>query len=238
MSYETRFMFAAGLSKTIHCPAGTFDSITGHVLDVERSLHLKRVRYNENPVHWEWCDRFVEMKDDDVLCRTVMKHNQWVHTMWHWFGEWSKSPVKDGEKITPAKAKRFWHALTLLSVEPGRWSKDYYRDRMECLYEVMRGRNAEGISFDDLTPLTPEQASAVITLFSEFLDKGDIRLAVPNGCDHLKASYDGGYDWCEEHGAIDENDFYSHAAECRHFRDQYPAEFEDEEEDAEIEATA
>jgi len=228
MSYEGRFMFAAGLKKSMYCPVGTFQAIMDHITTVERVLGLKRVRYETNPVHWDFFNQFEDVKNDDLLCKTVAEHNQWVHRQWDLFTEWSKTPVKDGERITPKKAQNFWHGLTLLSVEPSRWSNDYYRDRMECLYEVMRGRPGEGINFDSKA-LTASQASSVITLFSEFLDRGDIRLAVPRDRDYLKASYDGGYDWCEIHGAIDEEDFQSHAAECKHFKEQFPAEFEDEE---------
>lgn len=73
------------------------------------------------------------------------------------------------------------------------------------LYEVMRGRKSEGVTFDEKA-LTPKQTAKVIILFSEFLDHHDIRLDVPNGRDQLASSTDGGYDWCEKCGAMDPDD--------------------------------
>lgn len=68
---------------------------------------------------------------------------------------------------------------------------------MGSLYEVMRGRPSEGITFD-VKALTPAQAGAVIRLFEQFLDTHDVRLEVPHGYDHLASSLDGGYQWCNK----------------------------------------
>ena len=72
---------------------------------------------------------------------------------------------------------------------------------MEHLYEVMRGRKSEGVTFGEKA-LTTKQAAAVINIFSPYLDHDDRRLDVPNGYDYLASSYDGGYDWCEKCGAM------------------------------------
>jgi hypothetical protein len=76
-----------------------------------------------------------------------------------------------------------------------RWTAEYYKERMDCLYAVMRGRETEGVSLD-VKALTVKQAAAVARLFAEFLDPGDNRLDVPHGHDYLASSYDGGYYWC------------------------------------------
>jgi hypothetical protein len=68
---------------------------------------------------------------------------------------------------------------------------------MEHLYEVMRGRESNGVTFD-VKPLTEKQAAQVINLFSEFLDPDDLRLNVPDGRDYLASSADGGYEWCDK----------------------------------------
>ena len=84
---------------------------------------------------------------------------------------------------------------------PERWTDDYFRDRMEHLYEVMRGRESEGVTFD-AKPLTEKQAASIIRIFDQFLDPCDLRLDVPNGRDYLASSSDGGYDWCEKCGPM------------------------------------
>jgi hypothetical protein len=213
MSFHVHFAFSSGISKPIRCPKGTLASIKEHVAHVESTLGLKPERYRDNPAHWSSRNRF-EGVSDKVLCEAVEEHNRWVIRLYRQFGEWSKSPVKGGEKITPADAETFWHALEELHVEPGRWTSEYFRERMESLYEVMRGRATNGVSFD-AKPLTPEQAGAVITLFGQYLDTGDIRLAVPVGYDCLRASEDGGYSWCEKCGAIAEEDVEGRIRNCR-----------------------
>lgn len=120
--------------------------------------------------------------------------------LWASFGQWSKKPVDDGEELTPEDAKRFWFGLRELSVPVYKWTADYYRDRMEHVYEVLRGREHEGVTLDKEMkekPLTPRQAAAVIRLFSEYLDPADLRLDVPWDCDYLASSSDGGYEWCD-----------------------------------------
>lgn len=143
---------------------------------------------------------------DDLVCATVDWHNDWVRGLYADFTSWSKVPVKDGEKITPKQGRTFWHALRLLEVPVTRWSRSYFLRRMESLYQVMRGRDDEGVSFDE-EPLTQQQAAAVIKLFGQYLDVHDLRLDVPRGLDgegydYLASSYDGGYVWCENCGPM------------------------------------
>lgn len=200
MSYHTFFMFSEGLAKTIKVPAGTKKEIADHVEWIESTLNIKREKYLDNPEHWEH-NNYSDIKDD-ILCESARKHNTWVRYMYAIFEKWSKSPAPTNtEEITPKYAKSFWPALQLIIVSPERWTAQYYNDRMDTIYEVMRGRETEGISFDE-KPLTAKQAGNVIQLFAEFLDEHDIRLDVPKGCDQLFASYNGGYEWCQNCGAI------------------------------------
>ncbi|MBB3297832.1 MULTISPECIES: hypothetical protein [unclassified Rhizobium] len=201
MSYHVFFNFSQGLSRSVMAPKGTKASVIAHVEDIERRLKLEREQYRDNQVHWKshgWPSS--DLKDDD-LCKGVEDHNRWVHWFYDRLEEWAKDPVTNGEEITPDDAKAFWHGLKTLTVHPSRWNGDYYRARMEELYEVMRGRPTAGISFD-AAKLSPKQAGAVIHLFEGFLDPQDLRLEVPRGCDHLASSYWGEYDWCERCGAV------------------------------------
>ena len=210
MSYHVFFGFSSGLAKPLTVPAGTKLSINEHVEEVERILGLKREKYLDNPIHWdhfdpEYRDGFPSV-DDETLCKTVQDHNAWVRGLYRYFGEWAEKPFKAGkgkraETISIKDAEKFWHALTELTVGPSRWTPDYYIAQMEHLYEVMRGRESQGVTFE-ATALTTKQAAAVINIFSPFLDSDDRRLDVPNGCDYLASSYDGGYDWCEKCGAV------------------------------------
>lgn len=208
MSVHVFFAFSAGLAKPIHAPKGTLASILAHVEEVEETLGLKRTQFKNNPVHWDSFDPayragFPDI-EDKILCDTARRHNDWVRRLYANIERWAEAPVADGEEITPEAAAGFWHALQLLTVRPERWTADYYRNRMEHLYEVMRGQPSEGVFFDE-EPLTPRQAGAVIRIF-EFLDKDDLRLDVPKDCDRLASSYDGEYEWCERCGAV-ENDY-------------------------------
>ncbi len=225
-SCHVYFTFAAGLSKPLKCPKGTLDSIMAHVAWIESELSLETEQYLDNPPHWtNQSTDFEQVEDDGKLCAAVERHNSWVRSLYRQMGEWYDKPVEGGDTITAEDATKFWHGLQLLSVEPERWSADYYRERMECLYEVMRGRQCEGISFG-VKPLTEKQADSVICLFSEFLDRHDIRLAVPNGRDCLKASCDGGYTWCEKCGAVDENDYGSCTKRKCPLKAECPEDFE------------
>ena len=120
--------------------------------------------------------------------------------MYKRLAEWSAHPVTRGETLTVEQSAGFWFGFTQLRIPPERWTADYYRERMEVLYEVMRGRPVEERITLGAQKLTPKQADAVIRLFAEFLDTDDLRLAVPYGYDHLASGADGEYDWCSTCG--------------------------------------
>ncbi len=123
-------------------------------------------------------------------------HNEWVRRTYHDLAEWSQTPPADGEALTPEQAEEFWPALEIINVPPERWTRDFYRARMQSLFNVMVGNEAEGTTFDE-KPLSPRQAGAVILLFEQYLDRHDVRLSVPKGYDFLTEDYV----WCERCGA-------------------------------------
>ena len=210
MSYHMYFAFSQGLAAPMMVPKGTKDRLNEHVRQVEKTLKIKRTKFLDNPEHWNGFKLDYSHVSDKELCEIADKHNAWVRWVYEQFCEWSKTPPEDGEQITPEEAQEFWPGLTMIEVPPNRWTPEYYTARMECLYEVMRGRESEGISFD-AKALTEKQAANVIRLFAEFLDRGDRRLDVPKGHDYLASSYDGGYEWCEKCGAVCPDD----VAQCR-----------------------
>jgi hypothetical protein len=204
MSYHVFFGFSSGLAKPLKVPLGTLKEIADHVEWVERTLDMKCPGGGSL---WHWfnlrdaCTR-AEM---ETLCEVATKHNAFVRRLYEDLDTWSKTPVKGGESLTPSKAKKFWEALTEISVPVEKWTPEYYIGRMEHVYEVLRGRESEGATFD-AKALTTEQAAAVINVFSTFLDDDDRRLDVPKGYDYLASSYDGGYDWCEKCGPMHPDD--------------------------------
>lgn len=209
MSYSVFFSFSTGIAKAMTVPAGTLKACQDHVRLVEASLGYEATRYKKNPAHWRTTVPREGVSDKD-FCAVAMRHNGWVRYFYWQLEEWAKKkPTGATERLTKAGAQTFWHGLQEIDVPAGRWTKDYYRDRMEHLYEVMRGRESEGVTFD-VKALTPRQAEQVIILFS-FLDPGDIRLAVPKGKDRLASSDDGEYVWCEKCGAKDTEE----ADDCR-----------------------
>jgi hypothetical protein len=163
MSYQTFFSFASGLAKPLYCPPGTLAGIMAHVDQVQETLHLKTEQFLNNPPHW-MNRRLYDGIDDAIVCETIRRHNEWVRDLHTRFAKWAQAPAEGAEVITPDDAKTFWHALACLEVDPDRWTRDYYRNRMEHLYEVMRGRDNEGVSLDEVKPLTQAQAAAVIGL--------------------------------------------------------------------------
>lgn len=215
MSVHVYFSFSTGLEQPLIAPKGTLASIIQHVEEVEEALGLKRMTVGEGEHeclawdHWDerWRKGFPDI-DDKVLCVTVSEHNEWVRRLYRKFGGWFNSPVENGETITPEDAKQFWHGLQTLTVRPDRWTPEYYRNRMEHAFEVMRGRENEGVSFD-AKALTPAQAGAVVHLFETFLDPEEARLECPKGRDYLANSDE--YEWCSRCGAMDRDD----ADNCR-----------------------
>jgi hypothetical protein len=201
-------MFASGIPKSIRVPVGTKKDMFDHISNVETTLKIKREKYRNNPEHWITTD-YADI-DDKVLCETAERHNWMVRWFYYKLTEWSEKPVKSREWLTIKDFEKILPALQLITVSPERWTSDYYRSRMNVMYEVMRGREEDGISFDE-KPLTVKQAAQVINLFSEFLDVGDLRLDVPKGEDTLMSLSEGEYEWCEKCGAVT----YEHAQACR-----------------------
>jgi hypothetical protein len=200
MAYRVFFDFASGLSKSIKAPKGTKERISAHFAKIESKLNMQAPG-GGSKWHWSNLRDAVSRADSKDLCKAAEEHNTFVRLLYEQLGEWSQKPVKGGETLTPRFMKAYWDGLSDISVPNEKWTEDFYRLRMKHLYEVMRGRESEGVIFDE-KPLTERQAAQVINIFSTFLDSGDSRLDVPRGCDYLVSSSDGGYDWCEKCGAV------------------------------------
>lgn len=197
--YKVYFFFYAGIEKPINVPIGSIAKWKSYVEDLEESLGIKRKKDLDNPERWSHT-RFEEI-DDETLCKAASYHAKWIIWLYEDLAKYSEQPPPESEPLTNEDFQYLLPALHNISVPVERWTGDYYTEKMEILYEVMRGRESQGISFD-AKALSIKQAAAVIRLFSEFLDHDDRRLEVPKGHDSLASSYDGGYEWCEKCGAI------------------------------------
>ena len=223
-SFFTYFTLTTGLREPLVAPAGTLARWTCHVESVETTLKIpvERDGFDESLVRdvrprWRLPREFDV--DDETLCRVARDHNRWVRRAYEDLGRWMhETPTGDVETITLDQAAEVWRGFeTFFDVPVQRWTRDYYQERAEHLYQVMRGQEDEGVQFG-APPLTIEQARAVTILMSQFLDTHDIRLDVPRGWDSLANRYDGEYDWCEHCGAVAEDD------PCEHVLAEYDDE--------------
>lgn len=207
--YQTFFSLSRGIEKPLRVPRGTAERCRAHVASVEKTLGYVPERYRDNPAHWN--KRQALEVTDAVLCDVASRHNRWVRGFYEDLARWSAESCEEpAEFLTNENIQTFWQGLECIEVPPERWTRDYYVDRMEHLYKVMRGNGSEGVSLGTKA-LTPKQAAAVVDLFAVFLDRWDCRLDAPKGYDGLKASDDGGYVWCEKCGPR----VYEDAQHCR-----------------------
>lgn len=220
MSYQLYFALSLSLSKPITVPKGTLKEIMERIQLTEKELGYETEQVGtSNSKHWKRADvsthpvfiGVVAGLTNEKFCEVAEGHNQFVRELYEDFARYSETPAIDGETITPEQSQEFWHGLQIIEVPASRWTGDYYRARMDALYEAMRGRDGEGMVFE-ARPLTPRQAADVINFLSSYLgDPDDLRLDVPRGCDYLASSADGGYEWCERCGAVTSE----YAANCK-----------------------
>lgn len=209
MSQRVFFALSTSVLHPITVPKGTITKIKERIDFVEKTLGLETEQYKDNPPHWKNTNPKDDVSDD-LFCQVAEDHNYFVRRLYDTIARCSEKPAEDGEILTPEESATFWHGLRIIDVPINRWTRDYFVARMEAYYESMRGREAEGIIFD-AEPLTPEQADAVMNIFSFILDAHDVRLSVPKGHDYLASFDDGGYEWCTQCGAVT----FGHVDRCR-----------------------
>lgn len=197
-SYNVLFALSVGLKSTMKVPVGTCNNIREHVETITEECGLEVEQYMNNPPHWRRSEP-AESVDDEKAGDLVRLHNNWVKWLHRQMIEWSKNPPEEYEKMTSEFAATIWHGLSKLDLPEQRWSAEYYREEMQCLFDVMRGENDDEINWETDT-LTSRQAVDVINLFSVYLDHHDIRLELPEGGDQLYSSDE--YEWCPKHMAI------------------------------------
>lgn len=191
MSYQTFFNFSDSLLQDLVVPTGTVKRVRDHICKTAEALQIKP--FDEQA--WVWDNNTAV--NDEVLCAAVEEHNRFVMHFHDQLSAWAEKPMSEGETFTVSESKRLFKFLNTMRVPLERWSEEYFIEQMRVIYEVMRGRSENGITFD-AKPLSPEQCDAVLTLFSEFMDKHDVRVAVLKGKDMIGSRYYGEWDWCEK----------------------------------------
>lgn len=217
MAFKVYFAFSSGLSKPVEVPKGTMTDTISTIEQTENVLGITREEYNgETRWHiYPVLEKNAANITDEQYCKTVLRHNDHVRRLYETMvnDSWKKWK-RETEVITPEDALKFWFGLRILDVPVNRWTDCYYREQMESIYEAMRGREHNGMSFDE-KPLTPQQAASVIRLFSQWMDRGDIRLDVPRGYDHLASSCSDEYYWCASCGcAVDPSEWDEEKDKC------------------------
>lgn len=199
MSFKLFFDLAVGFERPITAPAGTHKKILKQIESVESELGYTREKWKDNP--WHWCEVLKGGVSDETFCEVVKWHNIFVRSLYDDLEKWAdKKPDGKTEIITPKQAKGFMPGLKQLSVPYEKWSEDYFENKLENFYDIVRGRDREGVSFD-AEPLSEGQAGKVILLLHEYI-VGHGRFLknydVPHGCDYLADSGDNA--WCEQMG--------------------------------------
>jgi hypothetical protein len=204
--------------KPLTLPEGTTANIKRRVEYTERKLGLTRTKYQDNPWYWGKAVPPPELTDTQY-CTTVRLHNSDVRQFYHLLAKCSAKtpPSERTEVLTPEAAADFWPGLLILDVPLERWDRDHYQNRIEHLYDVLRGVKSEGVTLSTKA-LTPQQACAVISLFGGVFASGfdnELRPEVPKGYDRLFFSHTGDYEWCSHCGAIATDDVRERIAKCR-----------------------
>lgn len=202
MPFHVFFDFSTGLSGDVTVREGTFETMCKQVDETEKILGIECEEYN-GVLRWKHPLVRNEELTDEEYCSIVDDHNWRVRWFYNHLVECQENAPKNREIITPEMAETFWFGLTILSVPLNRWTDEYYQARMDAMYDCLRGRESEGMSYGS-DALSVSQAKDVIVMFSQWLDKGDIRLDVIKGEDRLCRSDD--YQWCCSCGAVDFDD--------------------------------
>ena len=200
--YHCLFSFSQGINQTIKVPKGTIDMIKDWIEEVTLKLGLKITQYLDNPKYWE-CYEPDESISNEIASEYVEQHNSTVRQFYHDLQRWVKNPPEDYDELTPEIAQTFWHGLEMLRLPYHRWSKEYYTNEMEHLFDVMTRGESREVSWNT-KKLTLKQAASVIHLFETYLDYHDVRLELPYKRDFLVD--DNQYHWCPNHGAIYNDD--------------------------------
>jgi len=199
VSFKLFFDLAESFMEPIMVPAGTYKKILNQIESVENELGFKREKHEDN--QWHWQETLKDDVSDATFCEVVWSHNAFVRSLHDNLRKWAaEKPDGETEIITVEQSRDFFPGLRQLSVPYERWTEDYFEEKLENIYDIMRGRNRDGVSFD-AEPLSEEQAAGVVLLFQEYIvghERFPKNYDVPRGCDYLADSEDTA--WCEQMG--------------------------------------
>ena len=196
MTRKKYYFGLQGLSQTIMVPVGTCKAIETHFEEVTQKLDLEITQRDGLSRHWT---QFTPPKHipHRVASETVFAHNRYVRQLYDDLDKWILNPPKeDYEEMTPQWAKKHWYGFSTLSPPYDYWVQVHV-GKMQVIFDALQGASNDIIF--PANPLTSKQAVEVIRLFSEYFDKDDIQLELPNNYTFLVTS-DECY-WCPSHGA-------------------------------------
>lgn len=199
MGFELFFDLAVGFKKPLTAPEGTYRAILKQIRYVESELGFNREKYKDNP--WRWNDTEKEGVTDEAFCEVAEKHNNFVIWLHGKLSEWTaRRPDGKTEVITVEQSKDFMPGLRRLDIPFERWTEDHFEKKLTSFYEIVRGRNTDGVSFG-AEPLNEDQAAQVVLLLHEYIighGRFPKEYDVPRGHDYLTNSED--TVWCEQKG--------------------------------------
>lgn len=270
MSYRVFFSFSTSLSQNLRVPKGTLAKITEQIRATEEMLGLTRTptytpKGEKQKPGWQWLDTEREMrkklgprpaseghqwwlaqrdwdKTKEAMGWRVRGHNEFVRGLYDDIVRWSKDRLKGRgtETITVGQSAEFWGGLAIIEWPRELWSKEFFTDHMEHLFDLLTRGESRGRSLG-CAPYNLRQADCLIRMLEDELDQWgyDLRFAVPltarlQPYDFIRCSHDGGYDWCSRCGPIHEHDFHERCLVCPRakegkcdLKNSHPAEFED-----------
>lgn len=239
MSYHIFFDLSTGLSRRLRVPKGTRQRILIHIAETEQTLGLKRTPTytpeGEPPrAGWHWREPGADMiahlgerpkwpesraweAKQEGMASCVREHNHFVRSLYRLFTE--KHTGKT-ELLQPKDSVEWWGGLASLDLPTDLWTRDHYEEHLRHLGRLLLRGEDEGVRLD--CKLKPKQAAAILNLLDCELDRYhgfDVRAALTLNhrlqvTGHVGFSYDGGYDWCEQCGPIDEDYFRARVARC------------------------
>lgn len=203
------FAFSEGLKQDIYVSKKTIEYVMHKVGLQMDTLDISDIA--EIP-DMSSLERFAEKhfeqghRGDEAICEFASEQCKLVEMAYDMVQKATPEPTTENTALlTQGDFKAILPMLKQVDVPIERWSKDYHRERMDEVYEILRGRPTDKVSWE-IPPLTEEQAAGVVWLIDVVLgvDRHQNDLAVCKGQDHISDTNE--YHWCEKCGAVDYDD--------------------------------
>jgi len=196
------FGFSEGIKRDIFVPKHKLDFVKQTVEDQMDALGIEEIPegfYLESHA-------LKAIGDDDDLCEFASEQNDLVETAYLMVeAATAESTADNTELLTQECFKSILPMLKEVTVPIDRWSKQYHKEQMTKVFEILRGEKIKKVIWD-IPALSVEQAAGVVWLIDVVLgvDRHQNDLAVCKGEEFLSSGDE--YFWCENCGAVDYED--------------------------------